>query len=251
MRLLLSACLILLSLAAQAGPRVVGNGGDHVSLEFVELARQVYYKILYSEHKDFDVDSLEAAIASTKIQSTDEQLILDGVPKDAINYPSQKRIIFNRKAWSQMNLELRSLLVLHEYLGVMGINDSTYSVSTRLLQIRSFAISSVLCKSDKGYGWGEIFIGRNLPEEQISLKVSFSTHLRTAQGVIQYADQNEIAIKKTEVSRLLANRSMSLNLTSERGAFLVSLTPSGFENQMQGFFFVMGQTFPVNCVIRN
>ncbi|WP_413580787.1 hypothetical protein [Bdellovibrio sp. HCB288] len=250
MNVFLVSVLILMSSLAHAGPRVIGNGGDSVSLEFVKVAQEVLYKIYYSNPQDFDLKGYEAAIQSTKIESTDRQLLLEGVPKDAINYPSEKRIIFNRKAWAQMNLELRSLMVLHEYLGIMGVNDSTYAVSSRLLHIRSFGISNILCKTDSGYGWGEIFIKHNLPEDQQALVASFSIHLKSSQGVVQYADQNQVVVKKDDLGRLIANRAMSLNLTSERGPFLVSLTPNGFENQMHGFFFVSGQTFPVSCVIR-
>lgn len=76
------------------------------------------------------IKKLSEKIRSALVESTDDQLFLDGVRKDAINYPDIEKIIFNRKGWATAaNERTRMLFVLHEYLGLLRINDSRYSVS--------------------------------------------------------------------------------------------------------------------------
>ena len=55
------------------------------------------------------------------------------VKVDAINYPNDKKIVIDQKAWDQnftSGLEMRHL-VLHEFLGLAGIDDSEYRISQR------------------------------------------------------------------------------------------------------------------------
>jgi len=90
--------------------------------------------------------SFEKAITNTHVDSTEGRLFLNGVLKDAINYPTQNKIVFNRLAWRDLSGERnRFLFVLHEYLGIMGLDDSRYTVSGAAL--KEIAKDSLVCVS--------------------------------------------------------------------------------------------------------
>lgn len=113
--------------------KVVGNGGDTYAIEFVSIASDILDYLEVSGSDGLDLVKLKEVMKTTKVESTDKALSLKGVPKDAINYPTEKRIIFNRNAWGNSKEAQKPRLVLHEYLGVMGIDDASYSRSTELL----------------------------------------------------------------------------------------------------------------------
>lgn len=143
MRLFILIIGALLSLNSHAGGGIVGNGGDAYSAEFVLTAR-LSLKILkerdLSGVREFDIDKFAGVIESTEIHS-DSTLVLNGHEVDAINYPSQKLIMINRSRWSQIRGEngtvARFNLVLHEYLGIMRADDSTYAISAELIKLMS------------------------------------------------------------------------------------------------------------------
>ncbi|MEQ1878692.1 MAG: hypothetical protein ABL958_18765, partial [Bdellovibrionia bacterium] len=56
------------------------------------------------------------------------------VPVDAINQPENNLILLNRSRWRAMRGEesKRQRLVFHEYLGILGIEDGNYQVSSRM-----------------------------------------------------------------------------------------------------------------------
>jgi len=115
--------------------KVIGNGGDTYALEFTLIAKDIQNHLeIMASSREINLLSLNEAIKSTKVESTENKLFLNNIPKDAINYPTEKRIIFNRTAWVNSKESFKPSLVLHEYLGIMGINDSSYSLSISLLK---------------------------------------------------------------------------------------------------------------------
>jgi hypothetical protein len=137
MRALLMGLITFISVSAFAGIRDVGNGGDAIALEFTTLARQVSKDIkIEAQHlfPEFSAEDLESVIESTKVASVDKT-ILNGVEKDAINYPRLKLIEVSRSRWKSRSVSTEKLraLVLHEYLGIMNINDADYKISGRLI----------------------------------------------------------------------------------------------------------------------
>ena len=137
MRFLLAGFIALISVSAFSGVRDVGNGGDAIVLEFTTLARQVSKDIQINAQylfPEFSAEDLETAIASTKVMSV-EKTILNGIEKDAINYPGLGLIKINRSRWGARSVSTEKLraLVLHEYLGIMNINDADFIISGRLI----------------------------------------------------------------------------------------------------------------------
>ena len=51
-----------------------------------------------------------------------------------IFYPDQGEIVFNRKQWDQLNFSKQLRLVLHEYLGIIGLDDTDYRLSGTILR---------------------------------------------------------------------------------------------------------------------
>lgn len=138
--LFLLIILSVFSTTAIAGDGV-GNGGDSIASEFILTAKDAL-RILKgkSEVKKYlDVDKFEIAILNTKISSTDDSLILNDIEVDAINYPEQKRIKINRSRWLDLRSSSRTVsrfnLVMHEYLGIMKIEDNQYSLSQLIVGI--------------------------------------------------------------------------------------------------------------------
>lgn len=114
--------------------KIIGNGGDVYALEFVEYAGFIHRHIEHKSMRNLNPAQFIKAVDETKVESTDAKLLLNNIPKDAINYPSARRIIFNRIRWSSMSEAERATLVFHEYLGIMGIDDSRYQISKSLLE---------------------------------------------------------------------------------------------------------------------
>lgn len=143
MKLITAGWLVIFSLFftnTYAGDGV-GNGGDGLAAEFILTAKDAF-RILKSKPESaqyLNLDKLSMAIANTKVISTKDSLILNGIEVDAINYPSQQLIKINRARW----LDLRHLnrtrtrfnLVVHEYLGIMGIDDHQYDISESIVKI--------------------------------------------------------------------------------------------------------------------
>lgn len=132
--ILIFLTVIWVSLAAYAGPRVIGNGGDIYALQFVSYADKVLLYLRNSNVIGLDLKALAKVIETAVVESRTEPLKIKGVDKDAINYPSENRIIFNRNRWSSMINDERLALVLHEYLGLLGKEDVNYAYSKLLLK---------------------------------------------------------------------------------------------------------------------
>ncbi len=134
MKTIIYVILTVASFQAFAGHET-GSGGDAVALEFVSVAREVY--ALLELHPMLEVSSsqLKVAIQNTKVVS-EESLKLEGREVDAINYrlASPPRIEVSRKRWKESEKVpyKRVFIVFHEYLGILGIDDTKYAISSLL-----------------------------------------------------------------------------------------------------------------------
>ena len=126
--------------AAQAGRGGVGHGGggDAIALEFVSYGKLLADSLVRIESLREAVPEVEQAkfaeaVASTRVYSRD-QLNLNGMEVDAINYPDSRLILLNRSRWSAYGsyAPKQVALVFHEYLGILRLDDSNYRISTRL-----------------------------------------------------------------------------------------------------------------------
>ncbi len=97
-------------------------------------------KSLPSNTVAINIDTFSGAIANTTVYS-EGRLMLDDQEVDAINYPSKRLIKVNRSRWMDLRGETATIarfnLVIHEYLGIMGIDDTQYRVSHDLIRALS------------------------------------------------------------------------------------------------------------------
>jgi hypothetical protein len=137
--LITTALMLAIPFAAFATPdgSHEGNGGDGYALEFQQIGRDLGKKLEITTINGMDKNDLarfKTALDQTTVTSTNEPLILNGMEKDAINNPEERTIVFSRLRWIQLDSTLaKQRLVLHEYLGIIGIRDDTAQVSSQLL----------------------------------------------------------------------------------------------------------------------
>lgn len=113
-----------------------GGGGETEALKFAMIASRALSIVQENQSKFPEVSAslFQNAIKQTKIQITNEELQLNGEKKDAINYPEQSLIKVNRFAFRALtsNSVAQIALVVHEYLGILSIDDSNYFISSRV-----------------------------------------------------------------------------------------------------------------------
>jgi hypothetical protein len=117
-----------------------GNAGDAIGAEFLYSARDLLqrFELLDSKgEKLVEVGKLRRAIETTVVVS-EERVFLNGMERDAVNYPEQKLIKVNRTRWKELRqpveTKARLTLVLHEFLWILKIDDTNYSVSAPLIE---------------------------------------------------------------------------------------------------------------------
>jgi hypothetical protein len=135
---LLNCCCLLFSRASWAGVEH-GNAGDAFAAEFILTARDLVQRMQPNQsviRQWVDISRLSGAILATKVR-TEENLKLGGRTVDAVNIPAENLILVNRDRWreyrSAIETKARLTLVLHEYLGVIGEEDSQFQISGRII----------------------------------------------------------------------------------------------------------------------
>lgn len=112
-----------------------GHGGDARAAEFVAIAQDVLANIKKSPLNGIDPALLSEAIKNTKVRTT-EDILLDvatGKEVDAINHPQKTppEIVLNKAAWDGLKDGFKKRrLALHEYLNIIGAEDSRYQLSS-------------------------------------------------------------------------------------------------------------------------
>jgi hypothetical protein len=133
--LLLTAAGSISSMAFGAAGGTSGGGGDSYSFEFVSLGYNVISSLKQDPISEINIAKLARAVTTTRVNSKDS-LTLDGNLVDAINYPDSKnpRIEISRSGWNRLANEPaeKMTLVLHEYLGILKLNDQQYQISHKL-----------------------------------------------------------------------------------------------------------------------
>jgi len=118
-----------------------GNAGDSYAAEFVMTAKDLVIRLKTlpsTELKEVNLALLIGAIETTTVR-TEDKLIYKGLEVEAVNDPDQKMIHLNRSIWRSRRSEnstiARYTFVLHEYLGIMRVNDDQYKVSGPLVAL--------------------------------------------------------------------------------------------------------------------
>ncbi len=127
--------MLFICKSAFAGGDNVGNGGDSIALNFKTIGNTLVLQLRAAnsvEALEIDPEKFKEKLETANIESTTKQLYLRGMRKDAINYPKENRIIIYETGWRMLSIQDKRMLVLHELLGLMGIDDSTYRITLAL-----------------------------------------------------------------------------------------------------------------------
>lgn len=137
MKKLIGSLLFMgLSCAVRADmPHEVGSGGDAYAAEFVRIGKEIVENLMHEPVAGVDTNAFYAAVKGTKVISQ-ETLTLNGEEVGAINYryANPPRIEVSRTHWNSLKDKMHNkvFLTMHEYLGILGVDDTNYQVSSRL-----------------------------------------------------------------------------------------------------------------------
>lgn len=111
-------------------------GGDSSVMEFKHLAKEVAYVLKTNNYTNFfglNVSKLKNIVNESVVECGSD-LILDGAPKDAINFPNSnpQKIILDCNKWRILSTSQKYRIAIHEYLPLSGINDSSYAYSEEM-----------------------------------------------------------------------------------------------------------------------
>lgn len=121
--------------AAERSGHATGNGGQSAAQEFVSMGYELAEWLPSRPVEGVDAAAFRRVVETTRV-TTQAQLALNGALVDAINYPdaNEPRIELSLNGWERMQggRHQRVLLAFHEYLGILGVDDSRYQVSSKL-----------------------------------------------------------------------------------------------------------------------
>lgn len=108
-----------------------GGGGDPNVAEFKSLGRAVVNSISSLDFAQADVQRLSRSVEKTAVEFK-SSVVVNGVERAAANYPSKNLIEVCVGRWGTFDREQKAKLVFHEHLGLLGISDQDYGLSSRL-----------------------------------------------------------------------------------------------------------------------
>jgi hypothetical protein len=194
--LALSLILVLAALPAHAGFDS-GNAGDAYAAEFIFSGRDVLQRLeLMEKNKQTIVDTakLRAAMETTSVV-TEDHVYLDGMERDAVNFPSQKLIKIGRERWNNLRraseTKARLSLVLHEFLWVTGVDDTNFTNSGKIIdQLKIPPYSPAIWLYVPGIAFATAECTGRMKDG------SFVTVTVTTKGVTKAPDHGEVSIEK-------------------------------------------------------
>ncbi|HAR41200.1 MAG TPA: hypothetical protein DCS07_00975 [Bdellovibrionales bacterium] len=112
------------------------GGGDSAEVEFASIGQGIATALRERNVVlDFDLNAYQQAISTAQVNMVRHALYQNNTERDALNYPSEKRIEVNRNHWVDLRPVVKVQLAFHEYLGIAGIERDIYSVSRTLVTV--------------------------------------------------------------------------------------------------------------------
>lgn len=114
------------------------GGGNAYEAEFRSIAQDVLRRMTATgsriDELGFRISDFERAVRDVIVLGTNRVIRLEGLDRSAMNSLNQRVIVFNNQVWSLLNEEQKQMLVVHEYLRFVGVNDSDYAYTMRVVQ---------------------------------------------------------------------------------------------------------------------
>lgn len=108
-----------------------------IQAELKALASNVFYITKFTNILNLNYDTVLENIRKTEFLCA-RNIEVDGVLKDAANFPSRipQLIVLNCDKWiSALTEKQKKILVIHEFLPILGFEDMDYSKSSSILRI--------------------------------------------------------------------------------------------------------------------
>ncbi len=119
---------------------------NSIQAEFKALASNVFYITKFTNVLNLNYDNVLDKIRATEFFCA-RNIEVDGEPKDAVNFPlrSPQLIVLNCEKWSAaLTDKQKKILVVHEFLPIMGMEDFDYNKSSLVLRIHeNYKLSKV------------------------------------------------------------------------------------------------------------
>lgn len=154
-RILFLGILVQLVLAqsfATAGG-ISSNGGDGVASDFFSIANSLAQNLSKQQGRPpLNIPLFINILKKVRIYSK-PRLVLDGHEVGAINTPARLEIVVSQLYWKGLysTPKLKYVLVLHEFLGLMGYDDLRFTISNQILNGPGIQVSSVACPFVSGF----------------------------------------------------------------------------------------------------
>lgn len=234
---------LLLVLVLAFGGNDSGRGGDPWAAEFaargyyvVGLLKSQSQKILSAE----ELVSLEKAVVETRIElvtSLPEDPkggIVTALTEDDPKTPGRKVIRLLKEAWQKALADkvVVNRFVFHEYLRVIGKEDSNYEVSTQIDQLSVIDV-------ERRIDFQLLIQGRRVPLDQaVETGRPYRCHYN-AKSLNRHLDVT--AIEHLNDKKLEILGSLSKNIAKEVGPRVKLLRVSFFERYLRTDFTILGE----------
>ncbi len=135
MKIICFFILALFSISTFAQGGGISGGGDSFAAEFVKIGYDISQMLEKDPIEEISANEFLTAVQTTQVNSA-YTVVLNGEEVDAINTPSLKHILINRRRWidTVTDYKKRFVLVAHEYLGILGVQDSKYQISHKIFK---------------------------------------------------------------------------------------------------------------------
>jgi len=119
----------------------VGNAGDSYSAEFLYSARDVLQRLEILAMSGMPVmpTTKLREVMQTTVVVSEERVFLNGLEREAVNFPDKKLIKISRTRWKELRrseeTKARLKLALHEFLWMSGVDDTNFQKSEPIIEI--------------------------------------------------------------------------------------------------------------------
>ena len=134
--LVLTLLVIFAVHRASAGGSMDSGGGSASAAEFVQLGHQAGSVLRQLVNFPMTTAQFEDVIQNTHVEFTNQKLRdSNNLEVDALNFPAKKVVRVNLDRWARLMAQptRKFQLVIHEYLGIAGINDKSYRWSQKVM----------------------------------------------------------------------------------------------------------------------
>lgn len=195
----LSLTLLLSSFTAQAHfvGWDTGNAGDSYAREVFYTARDLLQRLESLELAGkplMPTADLRRLLKTVQI-GMEDGVSLNGIQRDAVSYPSERKMIFNRARWKEyrqpQETKARLALVLHELFWMLDIDDTNYAKSSPIVEALAVPpYSPSLWLENSGAAFAAVECTGKLADG------TFVTVLVSTKGATRVADRGEVQIEQ-------------------------------------------------------